>query len=239
MILALVVISLLTTTTLGAVAITFDRLMATNRIKDSEVAKAAADAGLADFLASGGQSSPNPKGYSLSKNQQVNVGSSTDSFRPNPRESVYTIETNPLNLPRCIAVGVLSPWVNEGQYLFDSQQTNNPALIFYYANIVNDTLLGSVPDNYNKLSNNADRQTPINQLTQVGQFYNPYAPLEKSPADPTYWTIKMGGPQDQFLNKRSPDDTNKSYYKNLDFLYLPALPRWQDTAVCLMSKGMG
>gem|GEM_PF-1829947 len=238
MILALVVISLLTTTTLGAVAITFDRLMATNRIKDSEVAKTAADAGLADFVASGGQVTPSPKGFNLSRNEAVDVGSSTDSFRPNPRESVYSVESNPLNLPRCVAVGVLSPWVNEGKYLFSTQQTNNPALIFNYANIVNDTLLGTVPDNYGKLSNNTDRQTPINALTQLGQFYNPYAPLEKSPTDPTYWTIKMGGPQDQFLNKRSPDDANKSYYKDLDFLYLPALPRWQDSGL-LNIQGSG
>ncbi len=101
-------------------------------------------------------------------------------------------------------------------------------MIFNYANIVNDTPLGIIPDN-GALSPD-DKAKTISQLTNMGHFYNPFAPLGAKQKDLNYWTVKLGGPQDQFLTKKGTDGAS-SYYKNVDFVYLPYLPRWSDSGI--------
>lgn len=241
LLLTLMIISILTATTLGAMAIRFDQFFAITRINDSAVAKIAADGGLSrlkEQLTSGPLT--NPLVYDLNPNdpnpEQTVTADRLVNYKPNPRFSSFSIQPVTSSLPRCIAVAVLSPWTNDQGYLFkQTSSTNaNPAMIFYYANIINDTPVGLVPSNTSlSLS---DKGTPINQLTKMGHFYNPYAPTGVSIDTPDYWTINLGGPEDQFLTRMGANpsktaDQGNSYYRGLDMVYLPFLPRFTDSVL--------
>lgn len=238
LLLTVMIMAILTTTTLGALALRFDQLSATDRVNNSSVAKLAADSGLVklkDALTSG--QSINPTGVDLTKNPPTQTSlTDTANFKPNPRSSYATYEKSPASLPRCLAVAVITPWVNTGQYLFQDNAPTNPALIFNYANIVNDTPLGVIPNN-NSLSP-TEKKMPISQLTNMGHFFNPYAPIGSTQDSPLYWTIKMGGPDDQFLTKLATDGTH-SYFQGLDFTYIPYLPRFTDSGLFSTSSGTG
>lgn len=234
LLLAIMVISVLTTTTLGAIAIRFDQLLATDRITSASKAKLAADSGLVKLREklSTAQTSFAPEAYDLTSEESVNIPPQ-GRFRPNPRHSVYSLESQVINLPRCLAVAVLSPWVNTGTYLLDNDDSlSNPALLFYYANIINDTPLGtigSITNNSNGYSA-IEKERSLSELTKLGQFYNPYAPSGYQESNRNYWTVKLGGPQDEFLYKKDATGTG-SFYRNLDFVYIPYLPRFTDTGI--------
>lgn len=234
LLLAIMVISVLTTTTLGAIAIRFDQLLATDRITNASKAKLAADSGLVKLREklAAAQTTFNPQAYDITGEESVTIPAQ-GRFRPNPRHSVYSLESQVINLPRCLAVAVLSPWVNTGTYLLDNDDSSsNPSLLFYYANIINDTQLGTI----GSITGNAgaysdiEKERSISELTKLGQFYNPYAPSGFGEANRNYWTVKLGGPQDEFLYKKDPSGLN-SFYKNLDFVYVPYLPRFTDSGV--------
>ncbi|QQG49831.1 MAG: hypothetical protein HZB70_03475 [Candidatus Berkelbacteria bacterium] len=229
LLLTVMVIAVLTTTTLGAVAIRFDQLSSTDKINNSAVAKLAADSGLAKLkekLELG--TAVDPTIYDLDKNQE-STGVDLTKYKPSPRSIVSSYEKASTALPRCLSVAVLSPWTNGGKYLFQDDDPSNPAMIFYYANIINDTPLGSIPEN-GSISAESDKLLPISELTKMGHFYNPYAPATEQQSYRGYWTIKMGGPEDEFLTRKNTDSSG-SYYEGLDFLYIPYLPRWVDTAL--------
>ncbi len=238
LLLTVMIMAILTTTTLGALALRFDQLSATDRINNSSVAKLAADSGLVklkDKLASGQTVSPTAVDLTKSPPTETTLPT-TSNFKPNPRSSYATYEKSPASLPRCLAVAVIAPWVNSGQYLFQDNAATNPALIFNYANIVNDTPLGVVP-NTSSLSPE-DKNMPISQLTNMGHFFNPYAPIGSNQDSPLYWTVKMGGPDDQFLTKLAADGAH-SYFQGLDFVYVPYLPRFTDSGLFSTSSGTG
>lgn len=234
LLLTVVVISLLTTTTLGALAVRFDQLASTSKVNSSGVARLAAEAGvnyLKGELAAGNSAltAGQTLTYDLTqtKASTLTTGQSSATYRPNPRDSAFAVETAKTSLPRCLEVAVLSPWVNTGKYIYGSSDWGkaNPALLFYVANVVNATALGTVPGNSDL---GAEKSLPIGQLTNMGQFYNPFAPLGVTQDNPAYWTIKVGGPDDEFLTKKAADGTS-SYYKGLDVLYVPYLPRFADS----------
>jgi len=234
LLLTVMIIGVLSATTLGTIATRFDQLLSTSAINDSAVAKLAADSGLAKLrqqLAVG--SRVDPIGYDLTKTTNPETPlTSTLNYRPNPRSSAFTLEKAATTLPRCLAVAVLSPWLNTGQYVFQSNSTSNPAMIFHYANIVNNTLVGTIPGK-NDIGSNltpTEKQLPISQLTGMGNFYNPFAPAGSKPEQADYWTVKVGGPQDQFLTLNGSDGSS-SYYRGLDLLYAPYLPRFTDSAL--------
>ncbi len=240
LLLTVMIMAVLTTVTLGSVAIRFDQLTSTDKVSNSSVAKLAADAGLAKLrsqLAAGtAPTDPRVLNLDVNKNTDDSIASGTTAnFKPSPTGRYATYEPLKTNLPRCVAVGVISPWVNTGQYLFSSQtdlNSNNgssPALIFHYANIVSDTALGTIANNQTDLASSTDKQKTISELTNLGHFYNPYS-VSQDQSDPNYWLIKMGGPQDEFLTKQAADGTS-SYYKNLDFVYIPYLPRFSDSGL--------
>lgn len=234
LLLTVMVISVLTTTTLGTIAIRFDQLAATDRITSAAKAKLAADSGIVALRnkLDTGVSSFAPEAYDLTKQESLTVPTQ-GRFRPNPRNSAYSLESQVINLPRCLSVAVLSPWVNTGSYLLSQDESpSNPGLLFYYANIINDTPLGVIGANtgtsgsYSEL----EKELPISQLTKLGQFYNPYATSGQLESSLSYWTLNLGGPQDQFLYRR--DATNQySLYRGLDFVYIPYLPRFTDSGV--------
>jgi len=232
LLLTVMIIAVLTTTTLGAIAIRFDQLSATEKINNSAVAKLAADSGLAkvkEKLTAG--ASIVPTVYDLDRNQE-STGVDLAKYKPNPRSITSSFEKASTSLPRCLAVAVLSPWVNAGRYLFDEEDEANPAMIFYYANIVNDTPLGAIPGNDS--FSDTDKLTPLSELTKLGHFYNPFADIRDQQRNQSYWTIKMGGPEDEFLTKKAADGVS-SYYAGLDFVYIPYLPRFTDTGLVTSS----
>lgn len=230
LLLTVMVIAVLTTTTLGAVAIRFEQLAATDKINNSAVAKLAADSGLAKLREKLSAGTPIvPTIYDLDKNQETTSGVDLATYKPSPRSIVASFEKASTALPRCLAVAVLAPWVNSGQYLFQEDDSTNPALLFHYANIINDTPLGAIPEN-GSINKPADQQLPLSELTRMGHFYNPYAPATETQGSRLYWTIKMGGPEDEFLTKRNSDGSG-SYYNSLDFVYIPYLPRFVDTSI--------
>ncbi|HUD20734.1 MAG TPA: hypothetical protein VMQ44_01540, partial [Candidatus Saccharimonadales bacterium] len=236
LLLTITIVAVLTVTTLGGIAVKFDQFLATSRIKDSAVAKSAAQSGvelLNQKLATGSGLPDNntAKVYDLTTTTNPETSKSDSdiaNLRPNPRKSLVTLQKVKTNLPRCIAVGVISPWTNDAQYLYSNQATSSPALIFHYANIVSDTDLGSIPDDSNLST--AAKNTPISDLTNMGHFYNPYAPNGTDESMTNYWTINMGGPNDEFLTHKGPDNV-KSYYQNLDLIYVPYLPRFIDSGL--------
>lgn len=235
LLLTVMIMAVLTTATLGGIAVRFDQLGSTDKVSNSAVAKLAADSGLAKLKNQLATSPPTvARVYNLDKDiDEAIAGNNTSNFKPSPLTSFATYEPVKTSLPRCVAVGVISPWVNSGNYLFEAQDQQtarypNPALIFNYANIVSDTALGTIAENEDVL-NDTDKQKTISQLTNLGHFYNPYA-TSTNQSDPNYWLIKMGGPEDQFLTKKAADGAS-SYYKDLDFVYLPYLPRFSDTGL--------
>ena len=236
LLLTVMLMAVLTTATLGGIAVRFDQLASTDKISSSAVAKLAADSALARLKEKliTGSAPTEARVYNLDKNtDDVLAGNDTSAFKPNPLTSFGSYEPVKTALPRCVAVAVISPWVNTGSYLFDAQdqasaRLANPALIFYYANIVSDTALGTIADNQNAL-NQSDAEKTISELTNLGHFYNPYA-TSTNQADPNYWLIKMAGPEDEFLTKKD-FDGQSSFYQDLDFVYVPYLPRFSDSGL--------
>lgn len=236
LLLTVMIIAILTTTTLASVAVRFDQLSSTDRVANSTVAKSAADGALIKVKEKLANNQPiAPTIFDLDANSESAL-STTAPFRPNPRKIVSTYQKAQASLPRCLAVAVLLPWTNDGQYLFSQTNSSNPALIFNYANIVNDTPLGIIPGNGGLSA--SDKSSTVSQLTNMGHFYNPFAPEGSKQKYLDYWTVKLGGPQDQFLTRKSTDGSS-SYYKNLDFVYLPYLPRWQDSGLFSATSGTG
>jgi len=236
LLLTVMIISILTTTTLASIAVRFDQLASTDKIANAAVAKSAADSALVKLkekLATGTVGASTTL-EDLDTNTESTV--TTTPFRPNPRKIVATYQKAQTALPRCLAVAALIPWTNDGQYQMGNDDGTNPVMIFNYANIVNDTPLGMIPGN-GSLST-ADKSTTLSQLTNMGHFYNPYAPAGSYQGGAKYWTIKLGGPQDQFLTRKGTDGVS-SYYKNIDFFYLPYLPRWQDSGLFTSTPGTG
>ena len=226
LLLTVVIVGLLTTMALGSAVIRFDQLTITDRINNSAVAKASAESGIqflqnqdANYL-----SGLSTVGHDLTKSQNLSV-TDLNTFKPSPSHSTYAIGKGSGGLSRCSAVGVLSPWVNNGYYIYSSDvsSSNNPALIFQWMNIANNTQLRNIN------SNPSDTST-IGSNTKEGNFYNPYAPAGTSPDQPSYWTIKMGGPYDDFLSKLGPD-RKSSFYNNLDLIYIPYLPKFEDSGL--------
>lgn len=229
LLLTVMVIAVLTTTTLGAVAIRFEQLASTDKINNSAVAKLAADSGLAKLKEKlAASTNVTPTIYDLDKDQETTSGVDLTSYKPSPRSIVSSFEKASTGLPRCLAVAVVVPWVNGGKYLFQEDDSSNPALIFHYANIINDTPIGAIPENDSIDKDN--QNLPVSELTRMGHFYNPYAPTTEQQGSRSYWTIKMGGPEDEFLTKKGSDGVS-SYYNGLDFVYIPYLPRFTDTSL--------
>ncbi|MDO8649992.1 MAG: hypothetical protein Q7K33_01650, partial [Candidatus Berkelbacteria bacterium] len=229
LLLTVMIIAILTTTTLASIAVRFDQLASTDKIANSVVAKSAADSALVkvkEKLVAGTPPTSVGKVFDLDTNEETDLPSGT--YRPSPRKIVSTYQKVQTSLPRCNGVIVLLPWTNDGQYLLNQANDANPAMIFNYANIVNDTPLGIIPGN--GILSVDDKAKTISQLTNMGHFYNPFAPLGAKQKDLNYWTVKLGGPQDQFLTRKSTDGVS-SYYKNVDFVYLPYLPRWSDSGL--------
>src|SRR3989344_4298399 len=227
LLLTVMVIAILTTTTLASIAVRFDQLASTDKIANATVAKSAADSSLVKLKEKlAAQTEITPTVFDLDANTET--PSIQTPFRPSPRKIVSTYQKVQTSLPRCNGVIVLLPWTNDGQYLQNQANDANPAMIFNYANIVNDTPLGIIPGNGG--ISDTDKAKTISQLTSMGHFYNPFAPLGAKQKDLNYWTVKLGGPQDQFLTKKATDGVS-SYYKNVDFVYLPYLPRWSDSGI--------
>ncbi len=239
LLLTVMIIAILTTTTLASIAVRFDQLASTDKIANSAVAKSAADSALVKVKEKLAAQTPiTPKVFNLDDNTESDL-SPTTPFRPNPRKIVSTYAKVPSSLPRCSGVIVLVPWTNDGKYLLSQSNESNPALIFHLANIVNDTPLGIIPGNGDLGGNgddNPEKQKTISQLTNMGHFYNPFAPVGAKQKDLNYWIVKLGGPQDQFLTRKAADGAS-SFYKNVDFVYLPYLPRWQDSGLFTTASG--
>ena len=234
LLLTVMIIAILTTTTLASIAVRFDQLASTDKIANSAVAKSAADSALVKVKEKLATSTAiDPTVFDLDSNTESTLSTATP-YRPSPRKIVSTYQKVQTSLPRCNGVIVLLPWTNDGQYLLNQANDANPAMIFNYANIVNDTPLGIIPGN-NGLSPD-DKNKTISQLTSMGHFYNPFAPLGAKQKDLNYWTVKLGGPQDQFLTRKATDGVS-SYYKNVDFVYLPYLPRWSDSGLFTATIG--
>ncbi|MCR4277963.1 MAG: hypothetical protein NUV80_06920 [Candidatus Berkelbacteria bacterium] len=233
LLLTVMIIAILTTTTLASIAVRFDQLASTDKIANSAVAKSAADSALVKLKEKlAAPTAINPTIFDLDKNEETTP--IPTPFRPSPRKIVSTYQKIQTSLPRCNGVIVLLPWTNDGQYLLNQTNDANPALIFNYANIVNDTPLGIIPGN-GGLSP-TDKDKTVSQLTNMGHFYNPFAPVGARQKDLNYWTVKLGGPQDQFLTKKSTDGVS-SFYKDVDFVYLPYLPRWSDSGIFTSTPG--
>jgi len=241
LLLTVMIIAIISSTTLASIAVRFDQLSATDKIANSAIAKSAADSGLAKLKeAIEAGEVQNVNNYDLETDQLTQIPSS-NNYRPSPRKIVTTYEKSETALPRCLAVAVLSSWVNDGKYLFSDSQSSNPAMIFNYANIVNDTPLGIIPGNENLGGTSGDspeKQQTLSNFTNMGHFYNPYAPVGSNQNDLAYWTVKLGGPNDQFLTRKSIDGKS-SYYKELDFVYIPYLPRFQDSGLAPNDPGSG
>ncbi|MEK7171214.1 MAG: hypothetical protein AAB774_02830 [Patescibacteria group bacterium] len=243
LLLTVMIIAIISTTTLSSIAIRFDQLSATDRIANAQVAKSAADSALVKLkeqLVANTDVKPTLTDLDANTTDTTKTAKEISTYRPNPRKIVATYQKAQGTLPRCLAVAALIPWTNDGQYQFSQQDSSNPVMLFSYANIVNDTPLGIIPGNGNLggPGDTTEKQTTISQLTNMGHFYNPYAPVGASQNSAYYWTIKLGGPQDQFLTRKASDGTS-SYYKNMDFFYLPYLPRWQDTGLNSITSGSG
>ncbi|MEK7201950.1 MAG: hypothetical protein AAB669_00225 [Patescibacteria group bacterium] len=229
LLLTVMIIAILTTTTLASIAVRFDQLASTDKIANATVAKSAADSALVKLkekLAAGTPPATTGTVFDLDKNEETTPISTP--FRPSPRKIVSTYQKISTSLPRCNGVIVLLPWTNDGQYLQNQTNDANPAMIFNYANIVNDTPLGIIPGN--GALPDTDKAKTVSQLTNMGHFYNPFAPVGAKQKDLNYWTVKLGGPQDQFLTRKDTDGVS-SFYKNVDFVYIPYLPRWSDTGL--------
>src|SRR3989344_5222112 len=238
LLLTVMIIAILTTTTLSSVAVRFDQLAATDKVSNSAVAKSAADSALVKVKEKiADNQAINPTVFDLDSNTESPISTSSP-FRPSPRKIVSTYEKIQTSLPRCSGVIVLAPWTNDGQYLFNQTNDSNPAMIFNYANIVNDTPLGIIPGNGNLggIGDNSEKQKTISQLTNMGHYYNPFAPIGAQQKDLNYWTVKLGGPQDQFLTRKATNGSS-SYYKNVDFVYLQYLPRWSDSGIFTTTSG--
>src|SRR3990167_3875662 len=118
LLLTVMIIAILTTTTLASIAVRFDQLAATDKIANASVAKSAADSALIrvkEKLATSGPSSISPTVFDLDANSESSP--IPTPFRPSPRKIVSTYQKVQTSLPRCLAVGVLTPWTNDGQYL--------------------------------------------------------------------------------------------------------------------------
>ncbi|MDP3992892.1 MAG: hypothetical protein Q8Q05_01620 [bacterium] len=227
LLLTVMIIAILTTTTLASIAVRFDQLASTDKVANATVAKSAADSALVKLKEKLAASATiTPTTFDLDKNEET--ASISTPFRPSPRKIVSTYQKISTSLPRCNGVIVLLPWTNDGQYLQNQANDTNPAMIFNYANIVNDTPLGIIPGNGGL--DPTDKAKTVSQLTNMGHFYNPFAPVGAKQKDLNYWTVKLGGPQDQFLTKKDTDGAS-SFYKNVDFVYLPYLPRWSDSGL--------
>lgn len=226
LLLAVMVMAVITTSTLGAIALRFDQLTSTDRLNNSAVAKTAADSALARLKTKlGNNQAITPTVFDLENAADNGSAFDPTAYQPNPNKIVASYQKAETTLPRCLGVTVLAPWVNDNRYIYDSNQDGNPALIFYYANIVNDTPLGIIPGNGGLSS--SDKSQQISSLTKMGHFFNPYAPINARPSDANYWTVKLGGTSDEFLTKKAADGIN-SYYRGLDFIYAPYLPRFTD-----------
>lgn len=235
LLLTVMIIAILTTTTLASIAVRFDQLASTDKIANATVAKSAADSALVKLkekLAAGTPPATTGTVFDLDKNEETTPISTP--FRPSPRKIVSTYQKISTSLPRCNGVIVLLPWTNDGQYLQNQANDANPAMIFNYANIVNDTPLGIIPGNGGM--SDTDKAKTVSQLTNMGHFYNPFAPVGAKQKDLNYWTVKLGGPQDQFLTRKDTDGAS-SFYKNVDFVYLPYLPRWSDSGIFTSTPG--
>jgi len=221
LLLTVMVVAVLTTMALTSAAVRYSQLASTDRINSAAVAKLAAESGVAELRSRLATGEDMPYAFDLTRSTSVEFDS-VESFNPTPRNSIYSIEPEDVRLPRCLAVAVLSSWVNSGEYLFRQTGSNNPALMFHYLNIVNDTKIKDIP------GNDSDDERLISSLSQLGHFYNPFAPnwLDSSQAD--YWLVNFGGPQDEFLSKKAVDGTS-SLYKTLDLLYIPYLPAFKDS----------
>lgn len=234
LLLTVMIIAILTTTTLASIAVRFDQLASTDKIANATVAKSAADSALVKVKEKLATSTAiTPTIFDLDGNSESTL-STTTPFRPSPRKIVSTYQKISTSLPRCNGVIVLLPWTNDGQYLQNQTNDANPAMIFNYANIVNDTPLGIIPGNGGM--SDTDKAKTVSQLTNMGHFYNPFAPVGAKQKDLNYWTVKLGGPQDQFLTKKDTDGAS-SFYRNVDFVYLPYLPRWSDSGLFTSTPG--
>jgi hypothetical protein len=224
LLLTVMVISVLTTTTLGVMSIRFDQLSATRRIIDSNAAKAAADSGLAALREQLTSGSVTTTAFNLNNNSaDTNFADSTD-YRPNPRNSVYSIEPTSITLPRCLSVAVLNPWLSNGSYYYDSN-SGGGATLFHYLNTYNQKTLGSITGN--ESLSDEDKALTVGYIAGIGNFDNPYAPSGVAQSTSTYWMINFNGPEDQFLTRDAVDGVS-SYYGQLDLLYVPYLPRFLD-----------
>jgi len=220
-----IVIGLVTSMALSSMVVKFDQFSSTSRINDSSVAKSAADAAIAKIKSKyddNNESQIQKGAWKVSDTASYGAFESSDTFKPQPSQSVYSIETRTGNLLRCTGVAVISPWVQSGKYLYTEDDTSNqnPALIFNWANIVNNTTFDDV-------NSNSDSEM-IRTVSQQGNFFNPFAPLGSKPSEAGYWTVNMGGPNDAFLNKYQADGIT-SIYSTLDLLYIPYLPRFTDS----------
>ena len=124
LLLAVMIIAVLTTSTLGAIALRFDQLTSTDRINNSAVAKIAADSALIKLkekLADAPNSEIAATSLDLENVTNGNIAESSFdplTFQPNPSKIVSTYQKASTDLPRCLAVGVLIPWLNSSnQYL--------------------------------------------------------------------------------------------------------------------------
>ncbi len=234
LLLTIMVVAIITSMALGGAALRYQQLSATDRIGSSSVAELAAKSGVTDLenTLKSGSSIDAIKGYDLDKNLPTGPISDISTYKPSPRSTLYTVEPDTTRLPRCLSVGVLSPWVSTGGYLYSQDSTSNPAMIFQIANIVNDTRLKDIP------GNSPDVAQTVSSLTQMGHFYNPYAPVGSNPTEESYWTIKYNGPQDEFLSKKASDGVH-SLYQGLDLLYIPYLPRFVDSGTILDNGSFG
>lgn len=225
LLLTVMVISLLTTISLGGAAVRYQQYASTDAINDSATAKLAAESGVAALRSAlaQGQAPSATQAFDLSRNASLASPGQVENFRPNPRNSVYTIEPGSNNLPRCLAVGVLNPFLSGGTYAFDQSTSANAAMVFRLANIINDTQLKDIPGNSNSTE-------LVSSLTGLGHFYNPNSPAYASQDSFNYWTVNFGGPDDQFVSDKLSDGTS-SLYRNLDLLYVPYLPRFVDSSV--------
>lgn len=223
LLITVMIMAVLMASTMGAIAVRFDQLASTEKISNSSVAKIAADSGVARLKAkikAGSAINSTGTTFSISDGAESDV-TSLAAYNPSPRIPSAAYQPIATNLPRCLAVAVLAPWTNGDGYLFESYASNNPAMLFHYANIVNDTPLNRV---------GASGEGVISSLTKVGSFYNPFAPTGYTPDHPSYWTIRLGGPSDQFITRLGADGVS-SFYRGLDFVYAPYLPRFNDAMI--------
>ncbi len=226
LLITLLIVTLMVAASVGAASISFVNLGTSIAYADAQIARDAAEGGIADVLKR--LQSPeylkNPSSLLINLDTGKNY-SLADKKAPNYRYYSLAYGNNIKTLGRCTKVAVVSPWdQDKGTYLTPS----------------NSSVVWDIFSKINNAFKDPDR-TPGNRSGILG-FQHPLTPKGATGKavykneEPDYWLVKMGGPLDQADPSKPAKDilaaakqTPNKYlglfshpaYFNYDLLYLP------------------